>query len=325
MRDVLQKRCEEFIENRDEIKKAFRLENTYMFPICANIFCARQIPAREETLRRCNDLLKSYTSAFSNFRGTVRMAMVSLLAVSLTPEEKLRRMLDYYAELKKYFLASDYLVLVAVLLAEMPEIHPMAEIIARGREIYRKMNREHPLLTSSEDCVFAVMMAFSARDDEHLIADMEDCYHKLKTVFHSSNDVQAVSQVLALSSDSTLEKTARVIALYNAVRAAGGKYGRYHELPVLAALASQPVDIQTAAAEIMEIDAFLSIQRGYSGWTISKKTRLMHAAMLLSDDCAPGTAIEAAAMSSTVAMIAAQQAVMCSVITSTTVGAGSVY
>ena len=85
------------------------------------------------------------------------------------------------------------------------------------------------------------------------------------------------------------------------------------------------MDIQTAADEIMEIDAFLSIQRGYSSWTISKNTRLMHAAMLLSDDCAPGTAIEAAAMSSTVAMIAAQQAVMCSVITSTTVGAGSVH
>ena len=325
MRDVLQKRCEEFIENRDEIKKAFRLENTYMFPICANIFCARQIPAREETLCRCNDLLKEHTSVFSSFRGMVRMAVVSLLAVSLTPEDKLRRMLDYYAELKKYFSFSDYLVLVAALLADMPEIHPMKEIIARGREIYRKMNREHPLLTSSEDSVFAVMMAFSSRDDEHLIADMEDCYHKLKTVFHSSNDVQAASQVLALSSDSTLEKTARVIALYNAVRAAGGKYGRYHELPVLAALAILPVDIQTAADEIMEIDAFLSTQKGYSTWTINKKTRLMHAAMLLSDDCAPSTVAEAAVMGSTVAMIAAQQAAMCAVVTSTTTGAANVH
>lgn len=318
MRDELQKRCEEFIENRDEIKKTFRLENNYMFPICANIFCARQIPAREETLKCCNELLKTNTGVFSSFRGTIRMAVVSLLAVSLTPDQKMQRILDCYAELKKYFCASDYLALVAVLLADIPAIRPITEIVARGREIYRKMNREHPMLTSSEDCVFAVMMAFSARDDEYLIADMEDCYHKLKTVFHSSNDVQAASQVLAISSDSTLEKTVRLIALYDAIRKAGGKYGRYHELPVLAALASQPVDVQKAANEIMEIDAFLSTQKGYGSWTTNKRTRLMHAAMLLSDDYVPSTSAEAAAMSSTVAMIAAQQAAMCVVITSTT-------
>ena len=182
MRDELQKRCEEFIENRDEIKKTFRLENNYMFPICANIFCARQIPAREETLKCCNELLKTNTGVFSSFRGTIRMAVVSLLAVSLTPDQKMQRILDCYAELKKYFCASDYLALVAVLLADIPAIRPITEIVARGREIYRKMNREHPMLISSEDCVFAVMMAFSARDDEYLIADMEDCYHKLKTV-----------------------------------------------------------------------------------------------------------------------------------------------
>ena len=58
MREALQQRCDLFIENRDTLKRVFKMESTYMYPVAANILTGRQIPITEETLRECRDLLK---------------------------------------------------------------------------------------------------------------------------------------------------------------------------------------------------------------------------------------------------------------------------
>ena len=316
MREALAGRCREFIENRDAIKRVFRLENQTLYPVCANIFCARSMPAREETLRHCNELLKRNTGLFSNFRGTVRMAVVSMLATCSAPEDRIARMQENYRLLKQYYFTSDYLALVAMLLADTEGPRLPAETIARGREIYNKMKKEHPFLTSGEDSVFATLLAQSEKDDYALIADMEDCYAKLRSTFHAGNDLQAVTHVLALGQGTTLEKSARLIALFEGIKKAGGKYGKYRELPVLAALSILPVEISDAVNDLMEVDAFLADQKGYRWWIVDRKTRMMHAAMLVADEYAPSAVSEAAAMSSAIAIIAAQQTAMCAVMTS---------
>ena len=323
MREALQQRCTLFIENRDELKRTFRLENSYLYPVCANIFSARGIPARQETLRRCNDLLRENTGVFSNFRGTVRMAVVSILATDPAPEARIRRMQENYRLLKQHYFSSEYLSLVAMLLTETAEGPAAAEVIARGREIYNKMKQEHPFLTSGEDSVFATLLAQSPKDDYALIADMEDCYARLRPTFHAGNDLQAVTHVLALGQGATLEKSARLIALFEGIKKAGGKYGRHHELPVLAALSILPVEVGQAVADMMDVDAFLAQQKGYGVFSLDRRTRMMHAAMLVSDEYAPYAAGEAAVLGGTVAMIAAQQAAMCAVIASSSTSSAS--
>lgn len=317
MRESLQSRCELFIQNRDAVKKVFRFESSPVYPLCANIFCARGAAAEEARLRACQQLLKEKTSVFSNFRtGSVRAALISLLAAGERPEEKLQRVLDDYDLLKKHFWGSEYLAVAAFLMAESEDDARAAEHAARARALYDRMKKEHPLLTSGEDSVFCALLAFSEKGDEWLIADMEDCYNKLKTRFHSSNDVQAVSHVLALAEGAPIEKVARLIALYDGIIAAGGKYGKYRELSILAALSALPVEISAAVEDMMAADAFLSTQKGYSRWITDRKTRMMHAAMLVSDEYTPSLPSEAAALGSTVAMIAAQQAAMCAVMAS---------
>ena len=314
MREALQQRCDLFIENRDTLKRVFKMENSQMYPVAANILTGRQIPITEETLRDCRDLLKDKVGAFSNFRGTVRMAVIAMLAASLEPEDKLRTMLDHYDLLKKHFHGSEYLALAALLLTNTHSAHPMTEIVARGRDIYDKMKREHPFLTGGEDSVFAVLMAFSDKEDEALIADMEDCYQKLRSTFGAGDGLQTVSHVLAMTPGATLDKCSRLLALYDGLRRAGRRYGKHYELAVLAALSVLPVDIDDAIADILAVDEFLSQQKGYGGLSIDKKTRLMHAAMLVSHGYVPDRRAEAAVMSGTVAMIAAQQAAMCAAI-----------
>lgn len=337
MRESLQKLCASFAENRDVVKKTFRMESSYIYPVCANVFCAKGLTADPERLDACKRLLKDKTGVFSNFRGNLRAPVVSMLAAGGSPETRLDRALSNYSMLKDQFMGSEYLALAAFLLTELGAAGSRPETAGRAKAIYRRMRKEHPFLTSSEDSVFAVFLAFSEKSDDDLVEDIEACYSLLRKVFPVSNDLQTVSHVLSLGQGSPEEKAGRLCDLYDAVRAAGGKYGKHYELSTLAALSLLEGEIPEMAADMMEIDAFLSAQKGYGPLSIDRKTRLMHAAMLAGDEysarqeltaaaltpSASGTALQNVALTGTLAILAAQQAAMCAMIASSSVAAST--
>lgn len=324
MRESLQALCERFIENRETVKQAFRMESSYIYPVCANIFCARGVPADIDRLEAAKALIKEKTGIFSSFRGTVKPPVACMLSLRDDPSAMMEETLFCYDALKQRFWGSEYLALVAFLLADMTEPGEAAEKVERGRAIYERMKKEHPFLTSSEDSVFAVLMAFSPRTDDELVDDMEACYQTLRSRFPSGNALQSVSHVLALSEGEPQRKTDRLTALYDAVIEAGGKYGRHNELATLAAVSILTDDVKAVAADMMEIDAFLEQQKGYGMLGLDRRTRMMHAAMLASDEYMAGSVVQAAtlrdavamaaAQQSTIALIAAQQAAMCAII-----------
>ena len=106
---------------------------------------------------------------------------------------------------------------------------------------------EHPFLTSSEDRIFAVLMAWSNQPDEALIADMENCFHILKERFHDSDSVQTMTHILAMEKGEASVKCDQVFTLYDAIERNEGKYGRFYELAILAALAMQTADHEEMA------------------------------------------------------------------------------
>ena len=68
---------------------------------------------------------------------------------------------------------------------------------------------------------------------------------------------------------------------------------------------------------LMALDGLLSQQKGYTGvFGMDRRTRMMHAAMLLSLPDRQPELVNAAAQQTTLALIAAQQALMCAVIAS---------
>ncbi len=179
MRESLQRLCDSFIENRDIIKGAFRFENSAMYAVCANIFTARGQTADLDRLDMCKQLIKEKTGIFSNFRGVVRMPIICMLAAQDNPSSLMEETLSCYEELKGHFFSSSYLALVAFLMADLNDGNA-ADRAARGRAIYKRMSKEHPFLTSSEDSVFAVLLAYSEKSDDQLIEDMEKCYDLLR-------------------------------------------------------------------------------------------------------------------------------------------------
>ncbi len=322
MNKTPQELVDRFIETRDAVRAAFRMENEYIYPVCAQIFLAADKPVEIEQLERCKALVKSSTSVFSSFRGNVKLPLLCMLAAGDDPEERWDRTRRYYALLKESFYGSEYLALGAMLLSDAVQEEDVPALAARGKGLYQRMKKEHPFLTGQEDSVFALLLSQSARSDDELIEDMERCYALLKERFPSGNGLQAASHVLALSSEIPVDKTFRMIGIFNAIEEAGGKYGKDWQLPILAALSLGQRFQEDLAGELLEIDALLSKRKGYKGvFGLDKRARSMHAAMLLSlqHEAEPKQPVElvgAAAQQATLAIIAAQQALMCAVVAS---------
>ena len=320
MNKTPQELVDRFIETRDAVRAAFRMENEYIYPVCAQIFLAADKPVEIEQLERCKALVKSSTSVFSSFRGNVKLPLLCMLAAGDDPEERWDRTRRYYALLKESFYGSEYLALGAMLLSDAVQEEDVPALAARGKGLYQRMKKEHPFLTGQEDSVFALLLGQSPRSDDELVEDMEACYALLNERFRQGNGLQTASHVLAMSPDIPADKAYRVIALYNAIEDKGGKYGKDHQLPLLAALTLGQRFAEDLAGDILELDEFLSTQKGYKGvFGMDRRTRTMHAAMLLSlSDRNDGqrAAVNAAAQQATLTMIVAQQALMCAIVAS---------
>ena len=312
MNKTPQELVDRFIETRDAVRAAFRMENEYIYPVCAQIFLAADKPVEIEQLERCKALVKSSTSVFSSFRGNVKLPLLCMLAAGDDPEERWDRTRRYYALLKESFYGSEYLALGAMLLSDAVQEEDVPALAARGKGLYQRMKKEHPFLTGQEDSVFALLLSQSARSDDELIEDMEKCYGLLKERVPSGTGLQAASHVLALSSEIPVDKTFRMIGIFNAIEEAGGKYGKDWQLPILAALSLGQRFQEDLARELLEIDALLSKRKGYKGvFGLDRRARSMHAAMLLSlqHEAEPKQPVELVGA-------AAQQALMCAVVAS---------
>lgn len=317
---MLKKACEQFVADRDMLKDIFKWENTYVIHVCAAVLGGK---ADEEKIKYCKKLVKKNKSAFSNFRGNVLMPLVVKLAVGSSPDEGLERISQIYDVLKKYFFGSEYLVFASAVLSDMISAEDINDAAAKGKQIYKLMSKEHPFLTSGEDNVFAVLMALSGKNEKSLINDMEACYKLLKKSFGDGNTVQTLSHILSLADGTPKDKSRRVIDIYEAIKSEGRKYSKYYELSVLVSLSLTENGINEIVSDVLEADAFLAEQEGYGFWGIDKKTRLMHAAMIVSGMYSDNNNGNTAVITGTLAMLAAQQAAMIAAVTASTVAAAS--
>ena len=299
----LQALCEQFILNRDLVKQTRKLCSSYLPPVCAHLYCAQGKTVDEERLKACLELIKQKTGVFSNFRSDMEMAFACMLSLQENPEVALEKALSAHDLLKKEFKGSPYLPIASFLLKDEADV---SGLIARGREIYLLMRKEHPFLTTAEDSVFAVMMAFSGKDNGALVEEMEACYTLLKKEFRYGDSVQTVSHVLAISEGTPAEKTGKLMELFETLKKSGMKYSKYYELPTLAALSTMPVDVRQMAMDMLDVDTWLSRQKGYGFWGLAKSTRLMHAAMIVSTAYAGNPSLDAAACTGTLAMMISQ-------------------
>lgn len=326
MRNTLLTLCENFIKNRDTIKATFGWENTELYPICAALFTDKRQKVDASKMTYCRDIFKSQVGLFSNFRGTIKLVMISMMAIDAEPEQKLKKALEAYAALKNYFFTSDYLPLAAMIVSGLVRPDQYINVAERAKRIYKLMKDAHPFLTSSEDSVFAALLAISDLNDEQIVMETKCCYDFLKPEFFSGNAVQSLSHVLALGEGKAEDKCRKTVALFNGLKEQGYRYGKNEELATLGVLAMLPTDTDSLINDIIEVDNYLSTQKGYGIFGIDKKQRLMHAGMLVSSDYIDNPnnlTMGSAAIGATISLIVAQQAAMCAVIAASSAAASS--
>ena len=269
-------RCKNLIKNKETMKSAFAWEDGLTHLACAGIFINKEQTANEEMLLQCKDILKRNTGIFSNFKSTAKPMIVAMLAANENPQLLMERGLKVYDLLKEEFMSSVYLPIAAMIIAQYADEARYAELAQRTRRIYKQMRADHPFLTSGEDSTFCALMALLDKPDEVLLGDAEECYKILKNNFFSSNAVQSLSHVLAMCDGEPENKCQKTMELFQKLKEAGHKYGTSYELPTLGVLAMADGNQDEIAAEMAEIDQWLSEQKGFGFFSsISAKQRLM--------------------------------------------------
>jgi hypothetical protein len=241
-----------------------------------------------------------------------------MLAVDDAPEEKLDRAYDAYYSLKEHFFASEYLTVASVILADIVSPERYGKICERAYRIFKIMKKDHPFITSSEDVVFATMLALSEKSDSEIIDECEACYDILKENFSDRNALQSLSHVLALSDDgmsSAKDKCRNTVRLFEMLKENKNKYGTGYGLATLGTIAMLPCGLDETLRDILDVSEFLKTQKGYGFWGIGRTERLMHAAMIVtSEHMGHCDAMTGAAIGSTLSLIAAQHAATCAAI-----------
>ena len=317
MRESLLRHCEAFIHNRDEIKSYFKRENQYLVAVCASEFCDKNVLVGVERLLECKNILDQTVGVFSKFRGNAYLPIICMLAADENPQARMAKAKEIHDALKLRFRDSQYVAMLATKLCEMIDEDQADGCGARAKDIYTLMKKEHPFLTGMEDSIFATLLAFSFKKDEDLIEDIETCFKILKKFSNDNNAMQSLSHVLALTNGDPEKECERVISIYKALEVRGYRYGKGYEMAVLGALSILQTDISAIIEDIMEVDGFLAQQKGYGGLGIDKKTRLMHAAMLVANDYSDENIVNTVAVTGALVTMAAQQAAMCSIIAAT--------
>lgn len=309
-------RCKNLIKNKETMKSAFAWEDGLTHLACAGIFINKEQTANEEMLLQCKDILKRNTGIFSNFKSTAKPMIVAMLAANENPQLLMERGLKVHDLLKEEFMSSVYLPIAAMIIAQYADEARYAELAQRSRRIYKQMRADHPFLTSGEDSTFCALMALLDKPDEVLLGDAEECYKTLKSNFFSSNAVQSLSHVLAMCDGEPKIKCQRTMELFQKLKEAGHKYGTSYELPTLGVLAMADGNQDEIAAEMAEIDQWLSEQKGFGFFSsISAKQRLMYAGMIAQQDYINDKMMQSAAINGVISLIVAQQAAMCAAIT----------
>ena len=308
MKPELEKLCADYIANRDTVGKAFRWDSDDLYSVCANVFCACGQTADIDRLKECREVIKKHTGFFSKFRSKkVRSILASTLSLVEKPDERMILANAYFNLLKRHFKGTEYLVLTAFLLADLADQALTEEMAVRGKQIYRRMNQKHRILTNKTDSVFAMLMAYSGKSQDELIGEVEACYQALRKHFSNGGASQTAAQVFSMADGTPEEKAQRLNDLYDALTEAGVKYGHSDELAPLAALSLSGVPIPTLVEEIKEADEYLKGQKGYGTKEEELKKRAMHAVMIVSDQYKGTGQVNVTLMTNTLDMLFAKQ------------------
>ncbi|MCR4644657.1 MAG: DUF4003 domain-containing protein [Oscillospiraceae bacterium] len=312
MTEQLQQTCELFERNRTAISKKFLFEKTVMRIAAALIFTGAGREADAEKLAECRSILNQHTDLFSVCRDSVKLALLSEMALSDDAEQYIEDVKLMYQKLHKgHFLSDLYMVLAAMLITDLGRQSDTDAVIERHNELMQQMEKQHPFLTDPEDISYVILLALSDRPVGQILGDMEECMDYLKKtrkVKVGSDSVQRLSEILALTGEDVREQCDQVIRLYDLLQQDKSAVEDGYVFSSLGMLIGMDAGPEQIVNEILAANAFLKANRIFDEKQEGLRQRLMLAELLVAESYGTGNSmIRNAFINNALSVIKAQQ------------------
>ena len=264
----LEKICERVADSRTVLikKMTWEAQPNLVAILCGFIYASKDKDVDLDRYLECKKLLKSEVSAFSEFRGIAETMVITKMALSNNPREYLSGAMGVYKKLRSIhkLTASPFMVLAAINIYEAGGLERADENIEMLENLYKKMNKKHPLLISDNDRGFLSMLATSGLDSEKILENTEICYKALSKLSVLNKDgVHALSQILALFDKDNERKTEKVFAMRDALKAVKCPVSKQYGLPGLGALAMVNKNVDEIAQDVAEAEQFFKGKKGF--------------------------------------------------------------
>ncbi|RDW22326.1 hypothetical protein CWR48_01060 [Oceanobacillus arenosus] len=275
-----------------------------------------------ERLLQIADTIKRNAGFFSSMQSYSRFTTAAMLDVNFEdPEAQVPMLFDLYERCKAAkFPSGTYTYIAASIILKNQEKQGNPDsIIMKAKEIYDGMKKEHLFLTDASDYPLATLLAYENRDD--IIQQIENYYEKLNNQgFRKGNDLQFMSHILSLdnhTNDQGLVTRSTYVADEFQRIGIKRKPGYY---PVIAMLALLP-------QEEFDMDAIFTMyealnQEKYFRWQ-KDMNLIMAVSFFVSKKLGHDELAETRIITTLETIIQAQQAVMISTITASTIAASS--
>ena len=287
MNEVLNEKCELLLKNSSAIRNKYFFDDAHMCLIAGLIFTSADKEVDTDKLKECKKILEKNTGLLSNLRANPRLVLLSKMALSDDPEQYINNVSEVYKKIHGgKQLETSYMALAAMLICDLGRQDEAEDLVIKAEQIRSQMNKDHPVLTASEDTSFIMLLALTEKSPERVISDIEEAYDYLKNmckVSATANAIQGLSEVLAISYGDTKEKCDKVVRICNTFADRKAKYGSDSEFVVLGSLISVNIDTDTLVDEILEAEVRLKDLKGFKLGEMERKKRMMFASMLVSE------------------------------------------
>lgn len=314
MNNKLKQRLELFVENNQHVKKEFIFHSPIIKRLSALIYALEDKSVDCDAIHKCHNLIKSNTGIFSIFRGTLTIAIATMISLLDDKDTKLSNTIYVYDMMKEVkFRASDYLAVAAYQIAVNTDKNNYSQTIKKARAFYDGMKEKHWFYTSQDDYIFSAMLALSDIDVITGVESIENIYTALKSKFLNGNSVQSLAQVLVLGSEKE-EIIYHLFTLRDALKNEKIALDKTYTLSSLGVLSLLPIPTNTIVTDILEAYNFLHSQKGFGTLSVSKQELLLFitaiVASIYTDDMKKGILTSTLSTSITNIIIAQQVAMI---------------
>ncbi|WP_026498591.1 DUF4003 family protein [Butyrivibrio sp. WCD2001] len=313
MKNIVQKRCELLVENRNLIQEGFMLENSLLKAVAAAAFAEKEKTVDVDYLKECRSLLRDKQGALSSFRGNNELIVSTKMALGSDPEKYIDEVIEIYKKFQKgKCFGSTFRVLAAMSICDAGKFSEADAIIEKTNNLLEGMRKKHPFIATDEDTSFAVLLAMTEKSVEEILTELEEAFGYIKKSFSfHDNAAYSLTQVLTIFDGSYEDKRDKVLEIYNAFKAAGLKYGKEYELASLGTLININLSTGELVSEVAEAAKFFDGKKGFGMLDMNKQTKLMLGAMVVSGAYSEkSTVTDASVTSGAISMIIAEQTAM---------------